>query len=323
MIKTINRFSDHIIFFEGVHHKPSNFYNFVIPDQSIDFVGLANTKEGETVLNILSSNKKLYLAMYSSIYPFLCQLDSLLKFYEDKEMFENVEAIIDIKGIKDQSYNGWVTEILDKKQIKYQIVDTENYDYVNVNDFFIIAGTHFKENGIFYNFYENTLDFVLNDNLIKPFRKVFISRKFAYSCNTNIRIDDHEKLEKIFLDNGFEICYPELQFKTFSEQVTYFNETKVLCGLSGGGLTNSVFMQSKGKIFELLTSFKFDYPLHYNEETDLMEDILVEELHEYYLHIAFQRKHLYTTLSNIDRKVDIIEEELKKTGIVEWLTKYD
>ena len=222
----------------------------------------------------------------------------------------------DIRDIKHDNYGKWLPEIFNNKKIKYKLIDSSKYDYININNFFIIGGTDYKETGVFYNFYENTLSFVLNKPIIKPFRKVFISRKMAYPNSTNIRIDNDEKLEKIFLDYGFEICCPELQFNTFSEQVTYFNETKVLCGISGGGMVNSVFMQSKGKVLELLTSFKFNYPLH-------PDDDITEELHEYYLHIAFQRKHLFTTLSNIDRKVDTIEEELKKTGLIEWLTKND
>jgi capsular polysaccharide biosynthesis protein len=167
--------------------------------------------------------------------------------------------------------------------------------------------------------YKNTLSLVSSNKPVKPFRKVFISRKLTYSDSINIRIDDHEKLEKVFLDNGFDICYPESQFKTFSDQVTYFNETKVLCGISGGGLTNSIFMQPGGKILEMLTSFRFCYP---SAQTTI-EPKMTEELHEYYLHTAFQNKHTIVTLSNVDRVADEIEKELERTKVLDWLTKDD
>jgi capsular polysaccharide biosynthesis protein len=151
--------------------------------------------------------------------------------------------------------------------------------------------------------------------MIKPFRKVFISRKLTPEDFEVIkRCDDHQKLEEIFIDNGFEICYPE-QFKTFSDQVTYFNETKILCGLSGGGLINSVFMQPRGKILEIITSFKFNYPLH--------PDDILQEIHEYYLYIAYQRKHMATTISNIDGTVAEIEKQLKYFKVFEWLNNND
>lgn len=316
MIKNIN---DTLV----VNFYKDNYYkDFTLsPGFSIEqFIpGNANAQESDRVLDLLSDNKKLYFYCLGSIYPFFVHLDSVLSFYEDKEKVDNVELIVDINEVGSYNYGHWLSEILNNKKIKHKIVNSGSYKYVNINNFYVIDGISLSKDGVFHNFYNNTLSFVPKNKIVKPFRKVFISRKFAYTDNTNVRIDDHEKLEQIFLDSGFEICYPESQFKTFSEQVTYFNETKVLCGISGGGLTNSVFMQPKGKILELLTSFRF----YYSPQNNNLIPKLTEELHEYYLQIAFQNKHTIVTLSNVDRESVEIEKELKATGVLEWLTRND
>lgn len=314
MIKTINDYSDDSFFHEETYYKEFKSDPFGFHFTQL-VLGTAPAKEEDRILNLISDNKKTYVLCYASIYPFLLQLDTLLRFYEDQSKIDDVELIIDIVAIKNRNYGAWISEIFNNKKIRHRIVDSSEYDYLNVNNFVEIKNQDFEQNGIFRNLYNNTLSFVSNNPVQQPFRKVLISRKITPNIwYDEKRIDDHEKLEKIFIDNGFEICYPE-EFKTFSEQVTYFNETKVLCGISGGGLTNSIFMQSGGKILELTTSYKFDYILP--------NGIDVEELHEYYLHIAWHRKHLITTLSNIDRKVDEIERQLERFRVFEWLKDYD
>jgi len=315
MIKPINFLNNEAHFHEGVYHKdfsknPLGFHFTELKS------GLANSKETDKVLNFLSTNKKTYVVFQASIYPLLSQIDTILKFYEDKERCENIELIGDIVALKGTNKLTWISEILNNKKIKHRIVDSSDHIYLNIDNFVEIGNQDYEDNGIFHNLYKNTLSFIHNHQSKRPFRKVFISRKLTNNTWDMIeRCDDHEKLEKIFIDNGFEICYPELQFKTFSDQVTYFNETKVLCGLTGGGLTNSVFMQPNGKVLEMTTSFIFKYPLP-NEQT-------VEELHEYYLHIAWQRKHMLTTISNIDRKADELKKQLEHFKIFEWLNSYD
>jgi capsular polysaccharide biosynthesis protein len=278
--------------------------------------GLAENTKDEKVLNLISENKKAYVCCQASIYPFLSQIDTILSFYEDQDMINSVELIVDVVGLTGTNIFAWIPEILNNKKIKHTIINSLGYRFLNINNFVEICNQDFEEHGIFRNLYENTLSFVDKKELEKPFRKVLISRKLSPNVwDISDRCDNDEKLEEIFIKNGFEICYPEKQFKTFSEQVTYFNETKVLCGVSGGGLTNSIFMQPKGKIVELATSFRFRYALP--------EDDVVEELHEYYLHIAWHRKHAITTVSNIDRKADEIEKQLAEFRVFEWLKDND
>jgi capsular polysaccharide biosynthesis protein len=315
MIKPISLLNNEAYFYEGTYHKdykknPLGFHaTELVP-------GLADSTDKIKVLNFLSENKKTYVVGQSSIYPLLSQIDTILKFYEDDKRKNDIEIIVDIVALKKTNKLNWISEILNNKQIKHTIVDSSGYRYLNINNFVEIRNQDYEDNGIFHDLYNNTISFVSNDPIKEPFRKVFISRKMTPNVWDLLeRCDDHEKLETIFLENGFEICYPESQFNTFSEQVTYFNETKVLCGISGGGLTNSVFMQPKGKILEISTSFRFNNPLP-GEET-------IEELHEYYLHIAWQRKHSITTISNVDRKVDEIEIQLKHFKIFDWLKNYD
>lgn len=311
MIRVINNYNDNVFFHENTYHKDfkTNPHGFHFPEL---IAGEADVLENSRLLNFVSKSKKTYFLCSGSIYPFLSQLDTILRFYEDQDMLNSVELIVDIVSCKRSNFSKWIDEILNNKQIKYVIVDSEKYDYLNINNFFIVGSQEYRQDGIFCNLYENTLSFVSNSLSQKPFRKVFISRKLTPNYHDTIkRCDDHDKLEQIFLNNGFEICYPETQFHTFSEQVTYFNETKVLCGLSGGGLSNAIFMQPEGKILEITTSFKFDYGIYPSE--------LMEEIHEYYLHIAWHRKHAILTISNVDRTADEIERQLEKFKVLDWL----
>ena len=268
-----------------------------------------NGEKKDKTLDLRSDVPKAIITIYNSIYPFLSVVDAILSFMKDPDI-KDVEIIIDTSplGNKSTNFSNWLPEILISKNIKYKLIDSSEYEHVLINNFYIIFQGFTLKDKMFLNFYEESLDFVKNKSQ-KPFRKVFVSRE-EHDRLRNIelytRCDDQKKLEDSFRSRGFEICYPEKDFNTFSEQVSYFYECKVIAGLSGGGLANALFMRPEGKMVELLTSFKFDYQNNGK---------VLEEMHGFYQHISFLQKHCLITISNIDRRASEIERLMEVSGI--------
>lgn len=267
----------------------------------------------ENVLDLISDTKKILVVFYNNIYPFLCVVDQVL-FFTDLEENSDIEIIADIghSTIEYSNFSKWVSEILTVKNIKHRIIDSTKHDAMNINNFVFAGINSVKNDVLFDGLYERSLPFVKNPE-VKPFRKVFISRKEHENRRNSAidtRCDDQKALEDIFTAKGFEICYPERDFNSFSDQVSYFYEAEVVAGLSGGGLTNTIFMQPEGKVIELLTTFKFNYGL---------DETITEELHDYYQHIAYIKKHMLISISNIDRSSQSLDDLMKKFDVLDKL----
>ena len=69
-----------------------------------------------------------------------------------------------------------------------------------------------------------------------------------------LRINNENQLENLFINIGYESIYAPEKFKNFEEQINYFNEVKTLVAISSSGLANSLFMQPQTTLFELQTN---------------------------------------------------------------------
>ena len=166
-----------------------------------------------------------------------------------------------------------------------------------------------------------------NDEVAEPFRKLFISRKMQgdkediydaqnFSYHNDNRIDNHEELEKIFLDLGFEIVDTEV-FSDFNDQIKLFKEAKIVASLTSSGIANALFMNNGSTLVEIVTPLITQSPLassYYFEEvgidpTDYELDInLVQEVHMFYHNLAFFKDHLYVGIPNYTRESAKIKE---------------
>lgn len=89
---------------------------------------------------------------------------------------------------------------------------------------------------------------LLNENLAiegNSYRKLFISR----SNTINPRAENNTAVEQIFVENGYEIVFPELM--TFRDQLKIFSEAKILAGVCGAGLTNIIFTNKNAQIISI------------------------------------------------------------------------
>ena len=79
----------------------------------------------------------------------------------------------------------------------------------------------------------------------KPFRKIYISRQKA----KRRRLLNEEQFIDKLKQYGFEVhCFEDY---TFQQQLTLMNESIVVIGLHGAGLTNMLFMQAGTSVIEL------------------------------------------------------------------------
>lgn len=84
---------------------------------------------------------------------------------------------------------------------------------------------------------------VNNDN---PTKKLFINRKSA----KNRKISNDVEIENFFINNNFEIIDPA-DF-SFFEQIKLFASAKIIVGIAGAGMTNTIFTNQASKIVYLV-----------------------------------------------------------------------
>lgn len=92
----------------------------------------------------------------------------------------------------------------------------------------------------------------------EPFRKVYISRKFAPKRKTHNEVD----VELLMIRHGFEIVYTEKL--TLKEQIRLMSETKILVSLHGAALTNMIFLPKGSSVVELRNQGDSKTQCYYN-----------------------------------------------------------
>lgn len=79
----------------------------------------------------------------------------------------------------------------------------------------------------------------------EPFRKVYISRKFAKKRRAHNEVD----VELLMMKHGFEIIYTEKL--SLKNQIALMSETKILISIYGAALTNMLFLPENSQVVEL------------------------------------------------------------------------
>jgi hypothetical protein len=204
---------------------------------------------------------------------------------------------------------------LDENNIKYYITNLRKSGPLYVSDFktYINYQIHKKCVDVLY---EMSQKFVKNH---KPFRKVYISRaktinhseiamfgpnndSSKFNFNNDIRLDNDKKMESYFSSLGFEIIYPE-DFLNFNDQLIFFNEVKIIAGVTNAGLLNSIFMQPGGIVLELTVPL-----IVYG----------TEKIHHQYKGLADVKEHMYLSLFSM-RKVDDFIDKIENNKMIKEL----
>lgn len=275
-----------------------------------------------THLHLINNNKKLFKVISSSFYHALA--DDLaeivygLSLYPDAEIILEVSNISKILGTAHMNFFGYFLNRLSEEKIKYQLVDGSKYDLIYINNFAVLSFPFHSGARL------DLLDAFMEDKSaekVEPSRKIFISRKLQgykpdnehaahFSYKNDTRIDNHEELEKIFIDLGFEIIDAEL-FTDFKQQMNIFREAKIVVSLTSSGLTNAIFMQPGTTMVEIVTPLITQSPLanadyfrkiKINPKDYELDLNTVQEIHMFYHNLAFFKNLAYVGIPNYTRE---------------------
>jgi hypothetical protein len=345
--------SNHLPFWEGTHtiknsyldddFNPNRSRIFELTDKNVTrgYVAAENAK----VIHFLSPKQKLIKTITASYYHSIA--DDLAEIVYGINRYPNAELILDLSDIrsaldsKTWDFVGFFLKCLDKKKIKYTLVELSKFDVVYINNFTLLSFPF--HSGARLDMLSDFFKKHVSNPKQRPYRKVYVSRgkmpwkensknaeNFSYP-NDN-RIDDHSKIEKIFSDLGFEIVYPE-DFNNFQEQLDFFYSVKSLASITSSGIVNAVFMPPGGNIIEIVTPLITQSPVVSNEylkkhnvnPTDYEIDInTVQEIHMFYHNLAFFKDHTYIGIPNYSRDSDKLQAFIDNNkALKEMLEKND
>ncbi len=283
--------------------------------------------QGTHSLNLIDNRKKLVKSIcrsyYHGVLDDLSELVEALRDYPDHDVILDISNVSDVLNNEKSTWdfiNHFIRKLVER-DIKYKLVRLVDYDVIYMDNFRVAnypADSGKKTTNI-YEFFQDSKDLSTS----KPFRNVFVSRKFAtgqdldehstavrsdgLSFKRDDRIDNHEELERLFLNLGYEIVYGE-NFETFSDQVDFFYDVKTIASLTGSGLTNAALMPPGGTVIEIVTPLLVSIPAPDETTKDLTNLYYVQELHNFYKNIAFYHKHSFFSIQNPDRSIDKVKE---------------
>jgi len=278
-------------------------------------------------LNLADGKKKIVASICNSFYHSL--LDDVSELLHCIALYPDHDVIIDTSEIRhmleagDSSPSGssffqYFLSQLKENGVKYKLVNLKEYDVVYIDNF----RTKFfpfdsgKKTSIVHDFFNSGI----SNKGVFPNRKVFVSRSEAGRWKAHApglatsedgmiddsRIDDHARLEKIFTDMGFEIVHAE-KFKSFKDQLEYFQDVKVIAGLTGSGLTNAAFMQPGGVVVEIVSPLLV--PIGRPGESKKLDDPwYVHQIHNFYKNVAFHQNHLYLAIQSPTFESEKVED---------------
>lgn len=294
-------------------------------------------------MHFIGPKKKLIKSISPSYYHSIA--DDLAEIVYGVNKYKNAELILDVSDIRKYidtpawDFVGFFLRCLDDKKIKYTLVELSKFDVLYINNFTLLtfpfhSGARLDMLSEFFSKY-------LSNPKEKPYRKVFVSRSNVgwkepsehavnFSYQDDNRIDSHDKIEKIFVDLGFEIVDTD-NFKTFQEQVDFFSSVKTLASLTSSGIVNAVFMKPGGTIVEVVTPLITQSPVvtdEYLKEYGINPDEYeidvntVQEIHMFYHNLAFFKEHSYVAIPNYYRDSDRIQKFIEaNTSLKEFFEK--
>jgi hypothetical protein len=287
--------------------------NFQFYPQAISFVKkgiileLQKDATGLTIghkeeLNLTGDKMKAMALVDTNLFPFLFQnLPTIFLFYSRIKNRKIKLYIYLLKGNLRywEKLEAFLIKYLKDLNVEFEFLNDHEFESITIDNVFLLLNNFspFLSNLI----NKKTKKYVKNVSAT-PFRKIFVARERGISQ----RIDDDSKIRDFFISSGFEIVYPE-QFETFIDQINYFSECRVLAGISGSALANSIFMKPGGAVIELSSFFgagQYSYPL---------------EFHHFYRIMANTRGLLYFSVSNLSAKaIDILNNQ-KALDIIKML----
>lgn len=178
--------------------------------------------------------------------------------------------------------SNYIIESLDFLKIKYQFI-TKKKTFIHN----LILPSHTANTGNYNVEAINKLNDKFVNKSTKPVKKVYVSRQQA----TRRKITNESELVQLLMNYNFEIHYFENY--SFHKQLKLLNESKILVGLHGAGLTNMLFMPKGGIIVELRNQNDTTNNCYFSLASDLKHDY-------YYLKCQGDNNDTYSVNVTID-----------------------
>jgi hypothetical protein len=253
----------------------------------------------ENILDLRSKNKKLLINMPDNFYH--CFVDLCIPILAVHSVEPDIEIVIDESFFpitdndslqKPPSYYDFVYEMMNNLGIKHKTIKAQDLTIV-INNFIMPSDVtffdRFLESSVFL---KNYIEKYIVDTNVEPYRKVYLSRQ-AGPNTPGFRVDSEKKLMEYFSGIGFEHT-DQNHFANMKDQIRFFYETKIVCGLTGSGLTNMLFMKDFQTVIELVSLMEFPGP----NDTEPVK----EEIHDFYKMMAFDKKHTLINIPNVNKK---------------------
>lgn len=277
-------------------------------------VNLKVVERDPNTMVFVSDQPKVFMTMFNGPYHFFHE--TVAPFLYQFEKTPEALFIFDIRNMyeMDEKYLKMFSRLLSKLEANFRFIKTDESTNIVADNFYTQTTLNDDVNPG-NAVYDLCRKFIITED-VKPFRKVYLSRKSmgnrdyedtfvdGPSFKNDNRIDNEEILENFFTSIGFEVVSPDIKFETFEDQVKFFYETETLVHLTGGGGTNAIFMQPRSNIVELVTTMV----VNNNTREDGMKDS-EEALHHFYSAYAFNKDHNYISIQNKSRKAtDIVNK---------------
>lgn len=281
----------------------------------------------ESLRSFYSDSPKVFLKFPRSFYH--CMYDFMGTVFHLYELDKDILFIIDSEEAKRSPSSkksvDFCISVLNYHGIKHEEVNLRGVKEINIDNFYIKGSNHLDHNASnsVFNYF---LPFI-KDKDIKPSKNVYISRSYInqikkkfYGDGLNSRlsrqeysrIKNEDSLENYFVEHGFEIVIPE-NFETFEDQLNFFYQVKTAVAVTGGGLTNTMFMQEGGTVVELMTTLITETNASKQQGKSLEFE---EAQHHFYHSIAFNKKHTYVGIRNLDTNADKLIEEFQTNKVL-------
>ena len=162
-------------------------------------------------------------------------------------IWEGLERDPDCPVILPESYRSldFVTQSLDL--LKVPVVYFKSSKNLRVDILLLTAKSSLLPN-FHVELTQKTREKLSRKAIKEPWRKIYISRKFAPKRKAH----NETEVEVFLKRRGFEIVYAENL--TFHQQIQLMSETALLVSLHGAALTNMLFLPKSSKVLELRNS---------------------------------------------------------------------
>jgi hypothetical protein len=287
---------------------PHKFNIYHVSDKPIEGAGVNN------IFPVLNNQKKYLISTASKAISHNIQQDipSIVAY---AKKYSNMLAVI-----YEPEYAGMklaISKYLDAKKIEYIFVPIDAC--LHINNFFYVKNFMSTLPSIRHSI--EFIESIANSSIEKvAHKKVYVSRtktrkKWYFENGNRIildqRIDNEVILENFFKSHGYEIVWPE-NFSDLYEQINFFRDVKVLVGLSGGGLTNHMFMQNNQTVIELATTIKPGY----------VEGVSTEETRSYhmeYIAMSYLKNHNYIVVPHDETVSNILDKFVNSPALKSFL----